>query len=85
MALRRLGWTAAPAEGIRVNDRIIRMAQEQAGRSLRSAKWRADLTAGVVAAWPADPAKRTPEEWDAVHDALADGRHLPSSVIKSGP
>lgn len=49
MALRRLGWTTAAPEGIRVNDRIVRMAQEQAGRSLRSAKWRADLTAGVLA------------------------------------
>ncbi|MFF1401514.1 transposase, partial [Streptomyces sp. NPDC058287] len=32
MALRRLGWTVAPAEGVKVNDRIVRMAQEQAGR-----------------------------------------------------
>ncbi|MER6999291.1 zinc ribbon domain-containing protein [Streptomyces sp. NPDC000410] len=83
MALRRLGWTIAPPEGIRVNDRIVRMAQEQAGRTLRSAKWRADLTVGVIASWPADSAKRTAEEWDAVRDAVPDGRHLPSSVITS--
>ncbi|MEU5726313.1 hypothetical protein ABZ783_31460 [Micromonospora sp. NPDC047738] len=31
MALRRLGWTAATLVGVRVNDRIVRMAQEQAG------------------------------------------------------
>ncbi|MEU6325649.1 transposase, partial [Streptomyces sp. NPDC047009] len=36
MALRRLGWSAAPPEGVKVNDRIVRMAQEQAGRALRS-------------------------------------------------
>ncbi|MFU8855302.1 hypothetical protein ACNAW0_30725, partial [Micromonospora sp. SL1-18] len=48
MALRRLGWTTAPPAGVRVNDRIVRMAQEQAGRVLRSVKWRADLTAGVL-------------------------------------
>jgi hypothetical protein len=36
MALRRLGWTTAPAGGVCVNDRIVRMAQEQAGRLLRS-------------------------------------------------
>ncbi|WP_405646014.1 hypothetical protein [Streptomyces sp. NBC_00019] len=36
MALRRLGWAVAPAESVRVNDRIVRMAQEQAGRTLRS-------------------------------------------------
>ncbi|MCW8380203.1 zinc ribbon domain-containing protein [Streptomyces justiciae] len=83
MALRRLGWTTAPADGIRVNDRIVRMAQEQAGRLLRSAKWRADLTTGVIETWPADPAKRTPGEWDAVREAVPEGKHLPSGVIRS--
>ncbi|MEV6249616.1 zinc ribbon domain-containing protein [Streptomyces sp. NPDC051742] len=83
MALRRLGWPAAPDEGVRVNDRFVRMAQEQAGRVLRSVKWRADLAAGVLATWPADPAKRTPEEWDAVREAAPGGRFLPSGVIRS--
>ncbi|MFI7350370.1 zinc ribbon domain-containing protein [Streptomyces sp. NPDC049936] len=81
MALRRLGWSATPTEGLRVNDRIVRMAQEQAGRTLRAAKWRADLTAGVLQSWPAEPSKRTPQEWDAVRGAVPGGRHLPSSVI----
>ncbi|WP_243716786.1 hypothetical protein [Actinomadura darangshiensis] len=35
MALRRLGWTATCEA--KVNDRIVRMAQEQTGRALRSA------------------------------------------------
>ncbi|MGT2530334.1 zinc ribbon domain-containing protein [Streptomyces nojiriensis] len=83
MALRRLGWTAAPPEHVRVNDRIVRMAQEQAGRLLRSVKWRADLTAGVLATWPADPGKRTSEEWHAVRAAVPGGQHQPSSVISS--
>ncbi|MGP4092612.1 zinc ribbon domain-containing protein, partial [Streptomyces sp. KR55] len=83
MALRRLGWTISPPEGVRVNDRMMRMAQEQAGRLLRSVKWRADLTTGVLATWPADPGRRTPGEWDAVREAVPDGRHLPSSVIRS--
>ncbi len=83
MALRRLGWTVTAPAGVKVNDRIVRMAQEQAGRTLRSAKSRADLTAGVLAAWPADPARRTVQEWDAVRDAVPAGQHLPSSVIKS--
>ena len=83
MALRRLGWAVGPSEGIRVNDRIVRMAQETAGRALRSAKWRADVTAGILATWPASPARRTPEEWDAVREAIPGGRHLPSSVISS--
>jgi hypothetical protein len=83
MALRRLGWTVAtPAK---VNDRIVRMAQEQAGRALRSARWRAEITAGILAAWPGDPAssaRRTPQEWDAVRAAVPGGECLPSSVIK---
>ncbi|WP_328770937.1 zinc ribbon domain-containing protein [Streptomyces sp. NBC_00286] len=83
MALRRLGWTVSPPEGVRVNDRIVRIAQEVAGRTLRSAKWRADLTTAVQATWPGTPARRTPTEWDAVREAVPDGRFVPSSVISS--
>lgn len=83
MALRRLGWTTAPDESVKVNDRIVRMAQEQAGRALRSVKWRADVVGGVLAAWPADPKKRTPEEWDQVRAAIPGGEYLPSSIIRS--
>ncbi|WP_198940244.1 zinc ribbon domain-containing protein [Micromonospora sp. CB01531] len=82
MALRRLGWTATPPGGMRVNDRIVRMAQEQAGRALRSAAWRADVTTGVLSTWPADPRKRTPAEWEQVRKAIPGGEHLPSNVIK---
>ncbi|MGI5197658.1 zinc ribbon domain-containing protein [Streptomyces sp. CA-288835] len=81
MALRRLGWTVTP--GAKANDRIVRMAQEQAGRTLRSAKWRADLTAGVLKTWPTDPKKRTADEWDAVREAVPGGQHVPSSIITS--
>ncbi|MFD7257262.1 zinc ribbon domain-containing protein [Streptomyces sp. NPDC059874] len=83
MALRRLGWSVAPPEGVRINDRIVRMAQEQAGRLLRSAKWRHDVTVGVLAALPAEPARRTGLEWDAVRAAVPSGQHLPSSVVNS--
>ncbi|MFE9204476.1 zinc ribbon domain-containing protein [Micromonospora sp. NPDC007230] len=82
MALRRLGWTVAPPVGVRVNDRVVRMVQEQAGRALRSAAWRADVTAGVLSTWPADPRKRTPAEWDQVRASIPGGEYLPSSVIK---
>ncbi|MGP4047977.1 zinc ribbon domain-containing protein [Streptomyces sp. 2A115] len=82
MALRRLGWTVGPAGGIRVNDRIVRIAQEAAGRTLRAAKWRADLTTAVIATWPADPVRRTPQEWDQLREAVPGGEYLPSSVIK---
>ena len=83
MALRRLGWGTAPPDGVTVNDRIIRMAQEQAGRALRSACWRDELTRTVTGTWPADPAKRTREEWDAVRAAAPGGEHLPSLVIRA--
>ncbi|MFF9472962.1 zinc ribbon domain-containing protein [Streptomyces roseolus] len=83
MALRRLGWGVAPPDGVRVNDRIVRMAQEQAGRVLRSVKWRADVVAGVLASWPADPDRRTPQEWDTVRRAVPGGAYLPSGVIRS--
>ncbi|WP_240778135.1 transposase [Nonomuraea basaltis] len=83
MALRRLGWTVTAPEGVTVNDRIVRMAQEQAGRLLRSAHWRAGLTAGVVATWPADPCKRTAQEWDAVRAAVPGGADLPAGIIKA--
>ena len=83
MALRRLGWGAAPPDGVTVNDRVIRMAQEQAGRILRSACWRASLTRAVIATWPADPGKRTAEEWEAVRAAVPGGEHLPSAVIRA--
>ncbi|MFG3685856.1 zinc ribbon domain-containing protein [Micromonospora sp. NPDC047740] len=81
MALRRLGWATAP-EGVKVNDRIARMAQEQAGRALRSVKWRADVTAGVLATWPAEPRHRTHAEWEHVRASIPGGRHLPSSLIE---
>ncbi|MGW5672765.1 zinc ribbon domain-containing protein [Micromonospora sp. NPDC003776] len=83
MALRRLAWTPSVPEGVRVNDRIVRMAQEQAGRALRSVQWRADLTTGVLASWPADPRKRTPQEWDQVREAIPGGKDLPANVVKA--
>ncbi|MEV0399442.1 zinc ribbon domain-containing protein [Actinoallomurus sp. NPDC050550] len=81
MALRRLGWGVTVHAGVKVNDRIVRMAQEQAGRVLRGAQHRAETVAGILAAWPADPYKRTVAEWDAVREAIPDGRSLPTGVI----
>ncbi|MRH88428.1 transposase [Nocardia sp. SYP-A9097] len=80
MALRRLGWTVNPA--VKVNDRIVRMAQEQAGRTLRSACWRAALTSAILSSWPDDPHHRTGAEWDAVRAAAPGGKYLPSNVVK---
>ncbi|MGW5668227.1 zinc ribbon domain-containing protein, partial [Micromonospora sp. NPDC003776] len=83
MALRRLGWTVTVPDGVRINDRIVRMAQEQAGRALRSVTWRADLTAALLATWPADPRKRTPQEWDQVREAIPGGKDLPANVVNA--
>ncbi|MFK0253982.1 hypothetical protein [Streptomyces sp. NPDC090445] len=46
-------------------------------------KWRAGVAAGILAAWPADPRKRTPQEWDTVRAAIPGGQYLPSSSIRS--
>ncbi|MFI6359211.1 zinc ribbon domain-containing protein [Streptomyces sp. NPDC050743] len=83
MALRRLGWTTCAPDRVKVNDRIVRMAQEQAGRALRSVKWRADLVAGVLATWPENPKKRTCGNWEAVRAAIPGGEYLPSTIIRS--
>ena len=83
MAVRRLGWPAAAPDGVRVNDRVTRMAQELAGRLLRSALWQDALATAVTATWPACPGKRNPEEWDAVRAAVSGGECLPSAVIRA--
>ena len=83
MAVRRLGWPVARPDGITVNDRVARMAQEHAGRVLRSACWRATLADAILATWPAQPAKRTPAEWEAVRGAIPGGEHVPSGIIRA--
>ncbi|MGW0392330.1 hypothetical protein ACWDYJ_15845 [Streptomyces sp. NPDC003042] len=52
MALRTLGWTATVPEGLYVPDRVRRVAEEQAGRVLRSAEWRVRLVDAVLAGRP---------------------------------
>ncbi|MFD8380677.1 hypothetical protein ACFV2X_19355 [Streptomyces sp. NPDC059679] len=81
MALRRLGWAVTVAEGVYVPDRVVRIAQEQAGRVLRSAWWRAEITTALLATWPADPARRTEAEWEALRAMLPDGPVVASGVL----
>ncbi|WP_371582285.1 hypothetical protein [Streptomyces sp. NBC_01314] len=75
MALRRLGWaqSAAAAGGVYVSDRVRRAAQEYAARMLRLALHRRTLIAAILAAWPADPRRRTAAEWTALRAALPAG------------
>ncbi|GAB2959630.1 hypothetical protein GCM10023080_019450 [Streptomyces pseudoechinosporeus] len=72
MAVRRLDWAgdAAPGEGVYVSDRVRRAAQEYAARTLRLALHRRALVAAVLAAWPADPFRRTEAEWTALRALL---------------
>ncbi|MGW0823015.1 zinc ribbon domain-containing protein [Streptomyces sp. NPDC002845] len=81
MALRRLGWAVTVPAGVYVPDRVVRIAQEQAGRVLRSAWWRAEITTALLATWPADPARRGEAEWQALRAALPDGGTVASSVL----
>lgn len=81
MALRRLGWAATVPAGVYVPDRVVRIAQEQAGRVLRSAWWRAEITTALLASWPADPTRRTDAEWQALRAALPEGGMVASSVL----
>ncbi|WP_159038111.1 hypothetical protein [Streptomyces sp. WM6386] len=81
MALRRLGWPVTVPEGVYVPDRVVRIAQEQAGRVLRSAWWRAGITAALLAAWPADPARRTGAEWEALRAALPEGEAVADGML----
>jgi hypothetical protein len=59
------------------------MAEEQAGRLLRSVAWRAALVAGILATWPAQPDKRTPEEWGALRAVVPGGEHVLSGDIRA--
>ena len=47
------------------------------------ALWRDALTTAVTTTWPAHPAKRTRQEWDAVRAAVPGGGYLPSAVIRA--
>ncbi|WP_206306928.1 transposase [Streptomyces sp. F001] len=85
MALRTLGWRATVPEGVYVPDRVRRIAEEQAGRVLRSAHWRSGIVDAVLATWPVnnpDPMRRTEAEWDALRAACPDGAGLPASILR---
>ncbi|MGW3408644.1 zinc ribbon domain-containing protein [Streptomyces sp. NPDC000888] len=86
MALRTLGWAATVPEGLYVPDRVRRIAEEQAGRALRSVWWRFQVTDAVLATWPAgnpDPLRRTEWEWEALRAACPDGQGIAASVLRS--
>lgn len=87
MALRMLGWAATVPAGLYVPDRVRRVAEEQAGRALRSAWWRTQITDAVLATWPAgpdaDPLRRTGAEWEALRAACPDGQGVAASILRA--
>ncbi|WP_406217221.1 zinc ribbon domain-containing protein [Streptomyces canus] len=84
MAVRTLGWGAVVPEGLYLPDRVRRVAEEQAGRALRSAWWRSEITDAVLATWPdADPLRRTETEWAVLRAACPDGQAVAASVLRA--
>jgi hypothetical protein len=75
MALRRLNWPQAvtPPAGVYVPDRVRRGVEEYTARTLRLALHRRGIVAAVLAAWPADPRRRTDAEWTALRKLLPAG------------
>ncbi|GAA2704132.1 hypothetical protein Apa02nite_067650 [Actinoplanes palleronii] len=73
MALRRLGWTVVVPAGVRVPDRVLRVAQEEAARALRLVVHRRAVTDAIVASWPADPHRRTADDWVLLRTLLPAG------------
>ncbi|MCJ0870661.1 zinc ribbon domain-containing protein [Streptomyces sp. AP-93] len=75
MAMRRLHWpkAAAEGEGVYVSDRVRRAAEEYAARTLRLALHRRSLVAAVLATWPADPGRRSEADWTALRTLLPAG------------
>ena len=72
VALRRLGWKASVPAGVRVNDRFLRMVEENVARSLRLGLYRDAILEGILKTWAKTP-KRNPEEWSALWTALPPG------------
>ncbi|MFL6191626.1 MAG: zinc ribbon domain-containing protein [Actinomycetes bacterium] len=73
MALRRLGWGTGMPEGVYASDRVRRVAEEAAARALRSAAHRHQILGAILAAWPADPRRRTDAGWVALRQRLPSG------------
>jgi hypothetical protein len=70
MALRRLAWGTGMPEGVYASDRVRRVAEEAAARALRLAAHRHQILRAILAAWPADPRRRTDAEWVALRQRL---------------
>lgn len=72
-AVRRLGWAASAAAGVYTCDRVRCVADEEVARAMRLAVHRRAVLAALVGTWPADPARRTAEEWKSLRAVLPAG------------
>jgi hypothetical protein len=73
MALRRLGWTVSAPAGIRIPDRVARAVEEDVARALRLALHRRAVVSAIAGTWPADPRRRTADEWTLLRSLLPAG------------
>jgi putative transposase-like DNA-binding protein len=73
MAIRRLGWAAVQPEGVYVSDRVRRVAEEGAARTLRLAVRRRAIVHAILETWPVDPGRRAADEWAALQERLPPG------------
>jgi hypothetical protein len=72
VALRRLGWRVVPPDGVRVNDRFLRVVEENVARSLRLTLHRKVILEEVLKTWPKTH-KRSSEDWAALWAMLPPG------------
>src|SRR5574341_2535824 len=73
MTMRRLGWATTSPGNLHVSDRVRRVAEEAAARTLRLALHRRGTIRALLAIWPKDPRKRTDQEWAALREVLPAG------------
>jgi Putative transposase DNA-binding domain len=73
MALRRLGWNVTAPSGVRLPDRAARAAEEEVARALRLTLHRRAVVTVLVDTWPADPTRRTAQEWALLRTRLPAG------------
>jgi len=70
VAMRRLGWTANAPLAVVVSDRVRRMAEESAARTLRLGVYRQQIVSGLMESWPEDPKRRSADEWEACWNVI---------------
>jgi transposase len=79
MTVRRLGWSAKATDATYSSDRVRRVAEEAAARTLRAAVHHRSIIAAITATWPTDPGRRTEAEWKTLR-ALTPASVTPAEI-----